>query len=168
MGARRQLVLLAVALLGGFAGPSNQVAIAKSQDGQINAICRGAGGAIGEPRSVEFLQAMSIAAKIRGVIRSEIDPNSKQFLELERQKFREKFGEKPFSCKLTTRPDGTIAELSVFESSGSTTIDSKALQLVSTAAPFRTKLKVSNDLRYLIHLPSLKIVSLKESSSDPE
>jgi TonB family protein len=63
-------------------------------------------------------------------------------------------GEKQMSCKLTLNPDGSIFDLKILKSSGSKSIDNKALTIIWKAGPFYSS-KSPVSLAYVIDFPYL-------------
>ncbi|MBC7999195.1 MAG: energy transducer TonB [Leptolyngbya sp.] len=74
------------------------------------------------------------------------------------QELDKNFENRTVVCKLTVGSAGTAQEVSIYRSSGSETIDQKAINIVKTAAPFRritphiTKAPI-----FIVELPILKV-----------
>ena len=66
-------------------------------------------------------------------------------------------GEKPILCKLILNPDGSVVDVKIATSSGSTKYDTEALRLIRKAGPFYSSAKPVK-LAYYISLPKLNVV----------
>jgi hypothetical protein len=86
--------------------------------------------------------------------------------EVERQKLRDMFDNRHFSCQLVVRTDGSIAKLKVARTSGSDEVDNKGLDLIQSSAPFRPALvwrhgQLPKEMSFLVEFPFLTVTQLK-------
>lgn len=73
-----------------------------------------------------------------------------------KQMLRKEFENKTLSCRVALEPNGTISELRVLQTSGSTVVDTKAIKLIQDSAPFKKSEQDSVQV-YKIDFPALSV-----------
>ncbi|MCC7531775.1 MAG: energy transducer TonB [Candidatus Melainabacteria bacterium] len=107
----------------------------------------------------EGLVPFLMCTNIKNQIALSVDKN-KESLRLGptvvREKFEKLLNNKRATCNLTLDKSGDISELKIHESTGSTELDNKILQLIRNCAPF-AKSATSTPSTYRLDFPDLKV-----------
>ena len=157
--------------------PLVMITPAHAQSGPIDgALCNGIVGR-GHAATPADMQFMDIGARIREHIApideigeaAQTESAQTRVLGIEAikyehqnmQKLREQLAGRICSCSLTVKPDGSIANLRILNTSGSDKVDQRALDLITRAAPFK-KSTLTDDQHYVIEFPLLTVKPAKQ------
>lgn len=143
------------------------VSAAWGQSEPLDALIRsGCGGRTGEPLSKDerrffhlYNQVISDALNVvydspggKGVL----VPDANVLKKL----LRAKFDNRNLSCKLSLESDGSITDLKIFRTSGSTPVDDLALNTIRKAAPFAGD-NSARSQTYLVDFPTMHVQQIK-------
>jgi hypothetical protein len=101
----------------------------------------------------EFYRCLDVRRKIVLAVSAKCTAKQNELLESQLNRISLN---RSLSLCLALTPDGSIADVFVSKSSGSSKIDSKAVSLIKNAGPFIQSI-ANNNHRYLVHFPSLKV-----------